>query len=167
LTDDPPNEGDDEIPPRDELEQEFGPELADALRDRQRTARQGNVTVEEYLKMADYITSEPGSMEELQGERRALALDAWDEEDRKTFLENIDALIEEERVKSLELGDIEFPEEEEEEDEKAKKEREQKIKIVSETTKISEEEVEELDEELDDDGAPIDHLQLVSPDADW
>lgn len=135
---------------RDSLERDFGPEIADALRDRARAKRLGSeLSVDEYLQMADYMTSEPGTLEEKQGERRALALDAWDEEDRRVFVESLDELIEAARVEDLGLGDLEY----EEEDEGASTKNAAMARI--------DEEIEEMEEEVDEEGELIDPLQLA------
>lgn len=136
---------------RDKLERQFGPMVADAMRARVRdTTRLKNedVTVEEYLKMADYMTAAPGSLEEKQGERRALALDAWDEDDRVSFMANLDEMVEEARIESLGLGDNEY---------KEKGPLSAKNAILA---KIDDQ-IRELEENVDDEGELADPLQLA------
>ena len=96
---------------KDELEA-FGPLAADVIRSARRHGEDlynsppgSKFDVETQLKMMDYFTSEPGSNEELVGERRALAFDLWDHEDRDQYMADVDKAIEEERVRSLHLPD--------------------------------------------------------------
>jgi hypothetical protein len=93
----------------DELEA-FGPLAADAIRLARRqilNPQDDALDVETQLKMMDYFTAAPGSTEELVGERRALAYDMWDHEDRDAYAKGIDAMIDEERVNYLELDPLE------------------------------------------------------------
>lgn len=94
----------------DELEETYGKLGADAIRHtiKEREERGGKpLDPEELLKMADYITTEAGSTEDLVGERRALALDVWDDEDREEYIKEVDDFIEEERIKQLGFNDQE------------------------------------------------------------
>ena len=50
-----------------------------------------------------YLVSAPGSTEYLVGERRALALETSEGEDRDALYAEIDRLVEEERIKGLDL----------------------------------------------------------------
>lgn len=86
---------------KDELESAFGPYAADAIR-HSRQKRSQNI--ESSLRMADFMTARPGTTEHLVGERRAM-MDLWDNEDREEFMTGLDRLVEEERVRSMELGD--------------------------------------------------------------
>jgi hypothetical protein len=93
----------------DELEA-FGPLAADAIRLARRqilNPQDDPMDVETQLKMMDYFTAAPGSTEELVGERRALAYDMWDHEDRDEYAKGIDAMIDEERVNYLDLDPLE------------------------------------------------------------
>ena len=144
---------------RDELERDFGPIIADGLRDAMRRKRLGrDVTVEEYLQMADYMTAEPGSLEEKMGERRGMALDAWDETDRKQFLEALDEALEEVKLKDLALDD-------DYDDDKADSiQQDDKGKSASEMQEEEDDdddEEEEGDIELDEDGDPLDPNCMV------
>jgi hypothetical protein len=111
------------------------------------------VSTDEYLQMADYMTAAPGTLEEKQGERRAMALDAWDEDDRDNFMEHLDDMIEKARVESLGLGDIEYKEGDDKLDDDGKVKNDAILKM--------EEEIEEMEEEVDDNGDPVDPLQLA------
>jgi len=94
----------------DELEETYGPFAADAIRHtiKEREERGGKpLDPEELLKMADYITAEEGSTEDLVGERRALALDGWDDEDREEYLQEVNEFVEEERIKQMGLDEQE------------------------------------------------------------
>jgi hypothetical protein len=93
----------------DELEA-FGPMAADAIRLARRqilNPQEDPLDVETQMKMMDYFTAAPGSTEELVGERRALAYDMWDHEDRDEYAKGIDSMIDEERVDGLELDPLE------------------------------------------------------------
>jgi hypothetical protein len=95
----------------DELEA-FGPLAADAIRlarkhgdDLFTGGKPGSkYDVETQLRMMDYFTSAPGSTEDLVGERRALAFDMWDFEDRDHYATAVAEMIEEERIRSLEMA---------------------------------------------------------------
>lgn len=136
----------------DKLERDFGPHVADALRARERAHRLGGeVTVEEYLQMADYLTAESGTLEDLQLERRGLAMDAWDEEDRAEFMANLEEMVEEARIESLDLGDIEYDDDEDEEGNN---------KTETLNSEIDSQ-IAEMEEEVDEDGEPVDPLQMA------
>ncbi len=88
----------------DELEETYGPFGADAIRHtiKEREERGGRpLDPEELLKMADYLTAESGTTEDLVGERRALALDGWDDDDREDYLREVDEFVEQERIKQM------------------------------------------------------------------
>jgi hypothetical protein len=95
----------------DELDA-FGPLAADAIRlarkhgdDLFTGGKPGSkYDVETQLRMMDYFTSAPGSTEDLVGERRALAFDMWDFEDRDHYATAVAEMIEEERIRSLEMA---------------------------------------------------------------
>ena len=59
--------------------------------------------LETKLKMMDYFTSAPGSTEDLVGERRILAMETPDEQERLALMKEIDRLVEEERLNHMEL----------------------------------------------------------------
>ena len=160
---------------RDELERDFGPIVADMLRERQRAKRLGReVSVEEYLQMADYMTAKSGSLEDKQGERRAMALDLWDDEDRDEFLATVDKLVEEIRIKDLALDSDDFEQDEEEEEEEEEEEVMQGEGDSSEFGEDDEEDDEEDDDDDDDDdedevevdadGDPIDPSRMAHGD---
>jgi small subunit ribosomal protein S5 len=65
--------------------------------------------VETQLKMMDYFVSQPGSTEDLVGERRILSLEGWSGGDRQRLVDDIDRLVETERVQYLELPRTEIP----------------------------------------------------------
>jgi len=106
--------------PRDELEAEFGPLAADVIRDvRKEMAspdRSLDEVIEEYLRLADYMTAEDGSTEDLVGERRALA-EAFGSNlrERDEFMESVNELITTGRFQNMGLVDQDgepIPEEE-------------------------------------------------------
>ena len=71
-----------------------------------------DLDVETQLKMMDYFVSQPGSTEDLVGERRILALEMDREatpDDRQRFLDEIDQMIDHERINYLELPDTVIP----------------------------------------------------------
>lgn len=92
---------------RDELEAEFGPLAADVIRDIQRDRQRSLLEsdddkIEEYLRMADYLTSQEGSTEDLVGERRALERDGLDDpQEREEFLERIEAFVRKQRIENM------------------------------------------------------------------
>lgn len=102
----------------DELASELGPVAAEAIRhhwkEKELLKGKGSLSVEDKLRIMDYLTSPDGSTEDLAGERRALAFDSFSKEERERFLPELDVLIESERVKNLGLK----PEEKEDDEEK-------------------------------------------------
>ena len=87
----------------DELLAEFGNLAGGALKMAQRELEQGEMDIETKLKMMDYFTSAPGSTEDLVGERRILALETPDEQERLALMAEIDRLVEQERLDNMEL----------------------------------------------------------------
>ena len=59
--------------------------------------------IETQLRLMDYYTSEPGSTEDLVGQRRALAMGMLDKEDGDAYLEDIEKQIDEIRIQNLRL----------------------------------------------------------------
>ena len=94
--------------PSTDLEEEFGLDAAEALRHTWRLQERGGPPdIEAQLRAVDYLTAAPGSTEDMVGERRA-AMDSWTEEERKTFTQSLDDLIEEERVRGLKLDELDM-----------------------------------------------------------
>lgn len=92
--------------PKDELDKEFSPLAADVIRStRQEIARRefGEDPVEQELRMADYMTSEIGSTEDLVATRRAAFMDSRSKEEREQFTEGLDKLIEKGRAWTMDL----------------------------------------------------------------
>lgn len=127
---------------RDDLDEyDYDPDLLEAIRERRRDNRNGGgITIEEKLRIADYLTAAPGSLEEMQGERRILALEGMDDEARKSFHNNMNRLVEDLTLDSLQLGENEYPDEEEVDDSKGS---------------------DKLPEEVDRRGQPVDPLRLA------
>jgi hypothetical protein len=67
-----------------------------------------SLDIETQLKMMDYFVSQPGSTEDRVGERRIMALEGWDQ-DRQKIADEIDRLVDQERVNYLELPVTEIP----------------------------------------------------------
>lgn len=93
----------------DELESTFGPLQAGVIRNiRQEIERKksGELSdeVEEDLRMADYLTAELGSTEDLVFARRLLATGIPDEEERKKYVAELAALIEKKQEEDV-LGE--------------------------------------------------------------
>jgi hypothetical protein len=81
------------------LDQQFGPFAADSIRSIQRNIRYQQQypqvdTVEEQLRVADYMTAESGSLEELVTSRRILSQQTDTEKEGVDFMENIERLVE-------------------------------------------------------------------------
>lgn len=130
----------------DPLVQNFGPMTAEAIRHLERIEQHGGVdptSTEDHLTMADYITAEPGTTEELMGERRGLAMDGLDEKEREEFLNEVDKVINEEWVREMNLGHIEYKDED--------------IK--------EEDDGFDVEEEVDENGEPIDPMQMIQ--GEW
>eukprot|EP00549_Striatella_unipunctata_P019821 CAMPEP_0118673428 /NCGR_PEP_ID=MMETSP0800-20121206/313_1 /TAXON_ID=210618 ORGANISM="Striatella unipunctata, Strain CCMP2910" /NCGR_SAMPLE_ID=MMETSP0800 /ASSEMBLY_ACC=CAM_ASM_000638 /LENGTH=360 /DNA_ID=CAMNT_0006568483 /DNA_START=114 /DNA_END=1196 /DNA_ORIENTATION=+ len=85
------------------LEERFGPATAAVIKAAIQEEKQP-MEIEDHLRLADYMSSEDGTTEDLVGERQILAMEYPDPSDRKDFLKDLDDIIEEERKKSLELG---------------------------------------------------------------
>jgi len=86
----------------------FGPMMKAALQ-KARYDGATDLDAETYLKMMDYFSAAPGSTEDLVGERRVLALESWDGTDRQAIQDEIDRLVEKERLDYLELPKSEIP----------------------------------------------------------
>ena len=68
------------------------------------TTMSGNeLDIESQLKMMDFFTSSPGSTEDLVGARRAVALEALQDEDPDHILQKIDEIVEQERLRYMDL----------------------------------------------------------------
>jgi small subunit ribosomal protein S5 len=81
--------------PRDELEAEFGPIGAQIFRDMQGEKANAGATddpIEDQLRMADYLTAEPGSVEDLMVQRR-FKMEALTEDEHEQFLEDLDEFV--------------------------------------------------------------------------
>jgi small subunit ribosomal protein S5 len=92
--------------PKDDLDKEFSPLAADVIRStRQEIASRefGEDPVEQELRMADYMTSEIGSTEDLVATRRAAFMDSRSKEEREQFTEGLDKLIEKGRAWTMDL----------------------------------------------------------------
>lgn len=89
----------------DEYDATFGgavfhhPQLDIALQ----MAKRDDLDIETQLKMIDYFTSPEGSTEDLVGERRIMALEALEEQDRDTLMREITQMVEKQSVDYLEL----------------------------------------------------------------
>jgi len=92
----------------EELIAEFGPLAGGALNMERREMANGKLGIEAELKMMDYFTSAPGSTEDLVAERRILAMETPDEEERLELIEAIERLVEEERLKDMDLPETEL-----------------------------------------------------------
>mmetsp|Transcript_19281 Transcript_19281/g.29701 ORF Transcript_19281/g.29701 Transcript_19281/m.29701 type:complete len:249 (+) Transcript_19281:478-1224(+) len=57
------------------------------------------------MRWADYMTAAHGSTEQRVAERRALAMGTWDKEDRKQFQQDLDKVVEEQRIKDMGFED--------------------------------------------------------------
>jgi hypothetical protein len=84
--------------PNASLESKYGNATAAAIRDvRRNKERDGSVhttDAEATMRIADYLTAEIGSTEDLVGERRAL-MDAWDSNQAELFQTELEKLIDE------------------------------------------------------------------------
>ena len=100
-------------------------------------------SVEEELGLADYLTSEPGSLHEHMGERRALALTGMTEEEREEFIRKVDELVEKRTIEEMDL-DEEDPDTFQDD---------------------SDDDDEEDEKKLDDQGYPIDDGVLIN--GEW
>lgn len=87
----------------EELIAEFGPLAGGALNMERREMENGEFDIEAQLKMMDYFISAPGSTEDLVAERRILAMETPDEQERLVLIQEIDRLVEEERLRDMDL----------------------------------------------------------------
>jgi len=94
--------------------------------------RKVDLDIETQLKMMDYFVSPPGSTEDMVGERRILSLEGWGnnsnrshqgkdpseassssttstDDNRQRLIDEVDRLVEEERIKYLELPETQVP----------------------------------------------------------
>ena len=74
-----------------------------------RSMREHPTDIEEQMRDFDYLTADPGSLEDLVGQRRAL-MDLETEAERKDFLRDINEAIEQERQALMDLGDDDYNE---------------------------------------------------------
>mmetsp|Transcript_13567 Transcript_13567/g.15083 ORF Transcript_13567/g.15083 Transcript_13567/m.15083 type:complete len:394 (-) Transcript_13567:50-1231(-) len=138
----------------DDIEETMGEDVANVLRDSQRNKRLGTdgLTTEEYLSMADYMTAAPDSLEEKQIERRSLSMQAWDEDDRSTFVEELDKQIEECRYDEFNIESV--TNYDDEDDGKPKSAREQ---VNQQYDKI----IQDAEQDVDEKGEKVDPLRLA------
>jgi small subunit ribosomal protein S5 len=91
---------------KDELDKDFSPLAADVIRSTRReiASREfGEDPIEQELRMADYMTAEMGSTEDLVATRRAAFMDSRSKEEREQFTEGLDRLIEKGRSWTMDL----------------------------------------------------------------
>mmetsp|Transcript_5429 Transcript_5429/g.6770 ORF Transcript_5429/g.6770 Transcript_5429/m.6770 type:complete len:402 (-) Transcript_5429:109-1314(-) len=107
--------GDFTIPSTDKYDDDglasLGPGAADVIRDaRKERERGGPTSIESELRLADYLTAEAGSTEDLAGERRLLAEAGRSEEERREIMAVMDEIVEEHRFDEFDLGNDDLPE---------------------------------------------------------
>mmetsp|Transcript_66437 Transcript_66437/g.98485 ORF Transcript_66437/g.98485 Transcript_66437/m.98485 type:complete len:396 (-) Transcript_66437:446-1633(-) len=111
--------GDYSLNAEDELERNYGPHVAEIMKDEARARQLSALTelvgtkletggetldeIEAQLRSVDYMTSALGSTEDLMGMRRGLS-DCWDEGEAEQFERELERVIEEERIRALDLG---------------------------------------------------------------
>jgi small subunit ribosomal protein S5 len=101
-------------PLNDDLDSQFGPLAGDLIRSaRQEIANRefGEDPVEQDLRIADYMTAEFGSTEDLVAQRRAAFMESRSEEERVQFTEGLDALIEKGRAWTMDISETPVEEE--------------------------------------------------------
>lgn len=87
----------------------LGPLMGDAVRVLRAQSVPGNGAfgiandIEAQLRMMDFFTSDPGSTEDLAGERRAVALEALEGERPADILAEINRLVDKERIEYMDL----------------------------------------------------------------
>jgi hypothetical protein len=138
----------------DVLERNYGPMAADAMK--LYLTNRKEMSIEESLRFADFLTTEDGTTEDLILQRRALAFGTWDNEDRENFEKRLDALIEEEKINMMGLGHLEIDEKHYNAD------GTERLNLKDEMDKE-----EEVEEEYDDRGNLIDHDPTVLAHGDW
>lgn len=101
----------------DQWEREFGPKMGPAARYLRRSQDMPEETAEDAMRDMDYLTSAPGSTEELAYERRMLSEEFETPEEGKKFFKDLDDLIERQGIDDFELEPSEnfigIPEEDE------------------------------------------------------
>jgi len=89
----------------DELERQFGPNAAEAIRHIWLERKRGGASdVESQLRDLDYVTADAGSTEDLVGRRR-MAMDDSSMKERKELYEEMDEIVQDEYVRELEMGE--------------------------------------------------------------
>jgi hypothetical protein len=102
----------------DEFSQ-YGPKVKTALEYHKTMRNERNRAMfdtDMQLRLADYFTADPGSTEDLVGERRALAADIKDPLERERFLHSVQKIIDKERFNQLDLADDDYEDVDEDED---------------------------------------------------
>lgn len=95
--------------------EQYGEQASEAMKFLHRTKKQTSSldksnlmpNSESFLKVADYMTSEMGSTEDLVFERRAITMGGWTPEEGKKFRKQLDTLLEEEELNIWERNEWE------------------------------------------------------------
>lgn len=106
---------DDEVYKDDQLALDYNPFVSDALKYVERLKERGqhinatpSASIDEKLRIMDWITTEQGSTEDSIMKRRAFSEGTWDEKERKELQKNLDGMVEKLREESLDLPHEEF-----------------------------------------------------------
>lgn len=86
----------------DKWEKEFGPKMGPAARYLRRRQDTPEETAEDAMRDMDYLTSAPGSLEELAYERRMVSEEFETPEEGHKFMKDLDDLIERQSIDDLE-----------------------------------------------------------------
>jgi len=110
-------------------EKEIGPAAAALIRSAMLERANNFNDIETVLRDINTIVAPRGSTEALIGARRAL-LEMETEEERKEYENTLQKILDEERIRSLELGQDDLPERSEEEDELFQDEEERELELA-------------------------------------
>lgn len=120
----------DDVYKDDPLSQQFNPYVSDIIKQVERTKQRGNhvissPSVDSQMRLADWVTAEPGSTEDSVMTRRAFAEGTWDEKEREELETNLNEMVEKNREEQFDLPSMEYTNDNSEDDTEEKNDQEE------------------------------------------